>query len=128
MRVYILWLIINKQINTKQKTGAAKHTVYYYESRRNLLGKYWTALTDRHEKLIDFRKEYEANDYFTKDGYVLVESAYADAVAELRSDIDDLRNPDPNLNASNIQPVAVNNVRQGLFTYVLWQIKGVGIL
>ena len=41
--------IINFIKNTKQKTGAAKQTMYYYETHPNLLEKYWTALTDGHE-------------------------------------------------------------------------------
>ena len=68
--------IINFIKNTKQKTGTAKQNAYYYEARLSLLEKYWIALTDRHQKLIEFRKEYETNDYFAKDGYTLAENAY----------------------------------------------------
>ena len=67
--------IINSIKNTKQKKAVALQTVHYFEARLKLLEGYWTSFLERHEILIENRKDFEDHEYFTKDGYTLAETA-----------------------------------------------------
>ena len=72
-----------------------------------MLEKYWTQFLDRHEKVYEFRKEFEAHEYFSKEAYNLAETAYIDAIAELNSDINEQRTADLDVTVPSTPPQGV---------------------
>lgn len=85
-------LIINFTTNT-QKTGKQYQTLGFFEGRRLLLDKYWSAFELRHREIILKKEDKDAAAYFGNNYFNDVEVQYAIALGSLLDAVKEFQSP-----------------------------------
>ncbi|KAL7295069.1 hypothetical protein TKK_0011537 [Trichogramma kaykai] len=76
--------ILNFYENSSSKAGRDNFSASHFQARLEILETYWSEFMDKHDDLLDLEREFTADDYFSRNGYEVVELEYTRAKALLR--------------------------------------------
>ncbi|XP_023248115.1 uncharacterized protein LOC111643952 [Copidosoma floridanum] len=86
--------IVNFFVNSTEKAGAGAQTADHFNTRLELLERYWSRFEERHDDLLKFEDQLKDREYFRDDLYTSAEVEYSSARARLRGKLAEL-NPQP---------------------------------
>ena len=73
--------------NSFDKVAEPNRTVVHFETRLELLNKYWLSFFDKHDELIEYEKQLADEPYLKKDFFTQCELMYVNAVTKIKEQI-----------------------------------------
>ncbi|KAL7291876.1 hypothetical protein TKK_0014434 [Trichogramma kaykai] len=68
--------IMNFYVNSTTKVGAARQTLFHFQTRLGILERYWEAFVTRHHEILSYADDLSKEEYFVKSVYDQTEDNY----------------------------------------------------